>query len=73
MGKTLFLFGILALSSCGTIDRMNSLVNQSTYAIQENGQAIAQSTEQIRQNQADVEGSTRALQENKKLLDAAGG
>lgn len=78
MKKILFLLhvglmsmGLMSLCSCDTVNRMNCLVNQSTYAIYENAQAVQTSTAVVQQNRQIIEESTRALQANHRLLEEA--
>jgi len=68
------LFVLLALAplftSCG-IERMASLIEQSTNNINENREAVEYSTQAIRKNRELVEESSKALEENYKLIQAA--
>jgi len=60
---------LLFLSTgCGTMERMNHLVNQSTEAIHCNRMAVEKSTETIRKNAGHIDGSNRALKENHEAL-----
>ncbi len=72
MKKLLILMPIvlLTLASCGTIDRMNGLINQSTESIHCNREVIERSTETIRHNGELINQSTRALEEKRHQLDA---
>jgi len=61
---------LLALSSCSTIERMNNLIDQSTYAIDANRQAVESSTQVIYRNQELINQSNRAIEENRRHLEA---
>lgn len=73
MKKFLFLLpiGLVSLTSCGTINKMNYLVNESTNSIYENAQAVQESTAVIQRNQQIINASTRTLQENRSLIEKA--
>jgi len=71
IGLLLFPFVLLGVSGCGTINRMNSLVNESTNSIYSNVDAVQSSTAAIRTNARLVDESTRTIVENKRLLEAA--
>ncbi len=73
MKKRMIIIPLFAmqLSGCSTIDRMNDLVNESTYSIHSNREAVERSTTTIRQNARLVNESTQSLIENHRLLDAA--
>lgn len=62
---------LLGLTGCGTIDKMNCLVNQSTMAIQANAEAVQLSTCVIQQNARLVEETNKVVQENQHLLEEA--
>ncbi|MFV0341200.1 MAG: hypothetical protein ACK5MA_11350 [Parachlamydiaceae bacterium] len=62
----------LALASCGTVDKMNRLVQESTCSIYANSDAIQRSTEAVNRNAALVEASNQAIEENRKVLQSAG-
>lgn len=62
---------LLSLTACGTIDRMNCLVNQSTCSIQANAEAVQWSTCVIQQNAQLVEETNRVIEENHRLLQEA--
>lgn len=59
-----------ALSGCGTVDKMNRLVNESTCSIDANRDAAQRSTQAVRKNAALVEASNRSIEENRKLLES---
>lgn len=61
--------GLISLTSCSTVTRMNNLINQSSYSIEANRQAIDRSTEVINQNARLIEGSSKAIEENRKHLE----
>lgn len=61
---------LISLTSCSTVRRMNDLINQSSYSIDANRQAIDRSTEVINQNARVVDESTKAIEENKRHLEA---
>lgn len=73
MKKCLALLPLFAiqLTGCSTIDRLNDQVNQSTYSITYNREAVERSTAVIRQNAYLVDESSRSLEENHRLLEAA--
>lgn len=70
MKKTLFLFATLSVTGCGTVEKMNRLVNESTCSINANADAIERSTEAVRRNAALVDASNRAIEENRRLLES---
>ncbi|MEC7839413.1 MAG: hypothetical protein VX777_05195 [Chlamydiota bacterium] len=71
MIRSLFIFPILALtlSSCGIVQKMNNMVDESTRAIHCNRQAVELSTRAIRRNIQAIEESNKAIAENKRQLD----
>jgi hypothetical protein len=64
---------LIHLTSCGTLDRMTCLVNQSTDSIYANIEVVETSTAVIRQNSQLVDESSKTIEENHKLLQAAAG
>jgi hypothetical protein len=73
MKKLIFLLpiGLICLTGCDTVNRMNRLMNESTCSIYQNAQAVQQSTAVIQQNQQVINESTRVIEENHRLLKAA--
>lgn len=63
---------LLSLTSCGTMNEMICLINDSTEAITYNRYAVENSTQAIRENAAVVNASTQTLQENRRVLDSVG-
>lgn len=63
---------LLSLTSCGTMNEMLCLINDSTEAITYNRYAIENSTQAICENAAVVNASTRTLQENRRVLESVG-
>lgn len=63
---------LLSLTSCGTMNEMLCLLNDSTEAITYNRYAIENSTQAICENAAVVNASTRTLQENRRVLESVG-
>lgn len=61
---------LISLTSCGTINRMNALINESSYAIEANRQAIDRSSEVIHQNARLIDQSSKAIEENRRHLEA---
>ena len=61
---------LLCSASCSTINRLNCMINQSTWSIYANQEAVDRSTEVIRQNARLIEQSNRAIDENKRLLES---
>ena len=64
---------LLCLTGCGTAERMNCLVKQSTQSIHCNRMAIERSTEVIKENGELIERSNKVLEENRRSLEAMGG
>lgn len=65
-----FPFALLLLSGCGTADRMNQLVNESTYSINANREAVARSNAVIAENARLIEESTKTIEENGRHLQS---
>lgn len=63
---------LMSFTSCGTIQKMNDLVNSSTCSIEANSDAIARANQAIQRNAQLVQESSAAIEENRKHLDAAG-
>ena len=63
-------FALLGLTSCGTVNEMICLINNSTEAIYANEEAVEASTEVIRQNAQIISASTEAVKENRHQLEA---
>lgn len=63
---------LLSLTSCGTMNEMLCLINDSTEAITYNRYAVENSTEVIYENAAVVNASTKTLQENRRVLESVG-
>jgi len=61
---------LATLTACGTIDRLNCLVNQSTESISANAQAVQWNTCVVQQNAQLVQETNRAIEENRRLLEA---
>lgn len=72
MRQSLLLIPIIggALSGCGTVEKMNRLVNESTCSIDANTDAVQRSTQAVRRNAELVEASNRSIEENRKLLES---
>lgn len=70
MKLTILICTLLALTGCGTIQKMNRLVNESTCSIHANADAIERSTEAVKRNAALVEASNQAIAENHRLLES---
>jgi hypothetical protein len=72
MNKGAFLIPIvlLSLTSCGTINKLNCLVNASTDSIYQNAAWVEISTERIRENTRIINESTRAIEENQRHIEA---
>lgn len=66
-----FLFIILAgfSTSCGTIQKMNTLVTDSTDSINANREAIEYNTQLVQENARIINDSTRTIQENRQVID----
>jgi hypothetical protein len=62
-------FFSLGLTGCGQAEKMICLINQSTYTIHENREAIEASTYEIQRNRQLVEQSSRAIEENNRHLE----
>lgn len=69
MKKGLLLMPVLmiSLSSCGAL-RLNDLINQSSYAIEENRAAVERSTQVIEQNQQLILQANQAIEANRNHL-----
>ncbi len=64
---------LLGLAGCGTAERMNCLINQSTESINWNRMAVERSTEIIRENGELIEQSNKVLEENSRKLKTMSG
>ncbi len=62
---------LLSLNSCGTIEQMTCLINESTEAISCNSQAIERDTAAICNNVAIITASTETIKENHHQLEKA--
>lgn len=65
----LFILLVGLSTSCGTIQRMNTLVTDSTDSINANREAIEYDTMVIQENARIIDDSTRTIQENRRLID----
>lgn len=73
MYKRLFILPLLlGVTSCGTVNRMVDLMNESSESIESNTCAIQRSTQTIRQNARAIQASTETLKANRQSLEAAG-
>lgn len=63
---------LVSVTSCGTVQKMNDLVNQSTCSIEANSDAIERANQAIQRNAQLVKESSAAIEENRKHLDAGG-
>jgi len=70
MKYLMFLALLVALSGCGTVERMNYLVNSSTESIHCNRMAVERSTEVINHNSHLIQESTGALEKNRQVLES---
>ncbi len=68
--RVLFFVVFFACSSCGTVNRMNALMNESSDSIDANREAVQRSTQLIRENQKKIEASTATIKENRKQLES---
>jgi predicted small secreted protein len=59
----------LTLTSCGTIRRMNELIQESGDAIRLNREAIERNTEAIKKNKEMIDQSNRAIEDNRHHLE----
>lgn len=64
-----FLFILVASTSCGTIQQMNTLVTDSTDSINANREAVEYDTWVIQENARIINDSTRTIQENRRVID----
>lgn len=64
---------LMSFTGCGTIQKMNDLVNESTCSIEANSYAIERANQVIQRNAQLVQQSSAAIEENRHHLDAAGG
>lgn len=69
---TLFPILLAILSSCGTAERLNCLINQSTASIHANREIVEMNTQMIRHNAQVINASTETIKENQHQLEAAG-
>ncbi len=60
---------LILTTSCGTIERMNCLVNQSTQSIHCNRMAVERSSEVIRDNGQLIDQSNEVLEQNRRALE----
>jgi methyl-accepting chemotaxis protein len=65
-------FLLVSFTSCGTVQKMNDLVNSSTCSIEANSNAIERANQAIQRNAQLVKESSAAIEENRKHLDAGG-
>ena len=63
---------LLGVTSCSTMQRVNDLVNESTYTINTNAAIVRKSTATILDNARKVDDNTKALRENKEHLQQGG-
>jgi len=70
MKKGLLLLPILmiSLTSCEKAQRLNDLISQSSYAIDENRAAVEKSTQVIEENQRYIEAANAAIEANRNHL-----
>lgn len=61
---------LIMFTSCGTVNNLNSMIEESTTSIYLNREAIERSSEVIRQNAMIIEQSNQAIEENRKHLEA---
>lgn len=73
MKKWIFLvpIGLMSLTGCDTVNKMNRLVEESTCSIQANAQATQYSTMVIQRNRQVVEESSKTIEENNRLIQKA--
>lgn len=69
--KKIFPLVLLSLNSCGTIQQLNDLVNDSTCAIYANREAVQESTQAIEKNGQLIDSSTQTMKENLRQIKSA--
>lgn len=61
---------LITMTSCGTVQRLNCMIEQSTESIHANREAIESSTYVIQRNAQLIDESSKAIEENRRHLEA---